>query len=271
MSGMPGRGSTLEITEPEVLYWEDFQLLFFRAHRQGEHVSLVGATGSGKSVCGIELCKIISHRRAKDGRPARVTVLADKPRDDTIMRLHTRDKWPILKKWPPNYGQEHCIVWPKGGSPSEMHKRHRAVFLPLLERVYQEGGQTVYIDEAAYFEDNPPSGLGMRGTMSQFWRAARSNKVSMISATQRPTHVSRLMWSEPSWLFIFKVEDDEDLKRVAQLSGDKQNVWRIVPRLGGHEFLCVRRQRGGSHALYVSRVSDVTYDNRDNRDKREAR
>jgi hypothetical protein len=63
------------------------------------------------------------------------------------------------------------------------------------------------------------------------------------------------------------VEDEEDLKRVAQLSGDKQSVWRIVPRLGGHEFLCVQRQRGGQHNLYVSRVTEVTRSNRDNRNK----
>jgi len=264
---MPGRAATLEITQPDVLYWEDFQLMFFRDHRQGEHVSLVGATGSGKSVCGIELCKLLAKRKAKDGRPARVAILADKPRDDTIMQLHTRYKWPIIKTWPPNYGQEHVIVWPRGGTPSEEVQRHRAVFLPLLERIYQEGGQTVYIDEAAYFEDNAPAGLGMRGTMSKFWRAARSNKVTMVAGTQRPTHVSRLMWSEPSWLFIFTVEDDEDLRRVAQLSGRKMDVWRIVPNLGGHEFLCVRRQRDGRHKLYVSRVSEVTSDKRDKRDR----
>jgi hypothetical protein len=265
---VPGRASTLEqVVEPEVLHWEEFKIMFYDSHKQGEHVSLVGATGSGKSVTGIELCKVVGRHRAKDGRPTRVAVLADKPRDDTVMRLHTKDKWPIIKTWPPSYGQEHVIIWPKGGSPSEMVKRHRAVFLPLLEQIYQEGGQTVYIDEAAYFEDTPPSGLGMRGTMSQFWRAARSNRVSMIAGTQRPTHVSRLMWSEPSWLFIFKVEDDEDLKRVAQLSGDRMSVWRTVPHLGGHEFLCVRRQRGGQHALYVSRVSGVTSDKRDKRDK----
>ena len=264
---MPGRTSTLEITEPIVLLWEDFTEMFFQGHKQGEHVSLVGATGSGKSVCGIELCKIVGSRKAKDGRPSRVTVLADKPRDDTVMRLHVKDGWPIIKKWPPSYGQEHNIVWPKAPNPSQAVRRHRAVFLPLLEQIYQEGGQTVYIDEAAYFEDKPPSGLGMGGTMGQFWRAARSNKVSMIAATQRPTRVSRLMWSEPSWLFIFKIEDGDDLRRVAELSGDKQSIWRIVPKLGGHEFLCVRRQRAGEHALYVSKVTVGTSDKRDNKDK----
>jgi len=242
--------------------------MFFESHRQGEHVSLVGATGSGKSVCAVELCKLIGRRRASDGRPSRVTILADKPRDDTLMRLHKRDGWPIIKKWPPSYGQEHVIVWPRGGTPSEETRRHKAVFQPLLDEIYVEGGQTVMVDEAAYFEDTPPSGLGMRGTMSKFWRAARSNKVTMIAGTQRPTHVSRLMWSEPSWLFIFTVEDQEDLGRVAQLSGRRQDVWRIVPKLGGHEFLCVRRQRDGRQSLIVSRVSDVTRNKRDNHAKR---
>jgi len=253
--------------DPIVLAWEDFQVMFSDAHSQGEHCSLVGATGSGKSVCGIELCKIIGKRRAKDGRPSRVVILADKPRDDTVMRLHVKDKWPIIKRWPPNYGQEHVIVWPRGGTPEQETKRHRAVFQPLLDQIYVEGGQTVYIDEAAYFEDALPAGLGMRGTMSKYWRAARSNRVSMVAGTQRPTHVSRLMWSEPSWLFIFTVEDEEDLKRVAQLSGQRISVQVIVPQLGGHEFLCVRRQRDGRSNLYVSRVSVVTSDKRDKGDR----
>lgn len=55
-------------------------------------------------------------------------------------------------------------------------------------------------------------------------------------------------------MFVFAVEDEEDLKRVAQLSGQPLAVWRVVPRLGGHEFLCIRRQRGGDRGLYVSRV-----------------
>lgn len=234
----------------QVLHWEPFKEMFRRAHKQGEHVAIVGQTGSGKSVLGLELCKVVGSRPGKDRRPARVVVLGTKPRDDTLTAL----KWPIIKKWPPAYGQEHCIVWPKGGDPDTAPARQRRVFKPLLATIYQEGGQTVCIDEAGYFEEPQPHGLGLKTVMGQFWTNARSNKLSLIAATQRPRNVTRSMWSEPSWVFVFAPDDEDDLKRVAELSGAKDAVMETAERLGPHEFLCIRRQRTHPKSLYVSKV-----------------
>ena len=234
-----------------VLPWDEFSEVFSREHKQGEHVAIVGQTGSGKSVLGLSLCQIVGARTGKDRRPSRVVVLATKPRDDTVTALG----WPTVKKWPPAYGQEHCIVWPRKGSPSTIAAQQRRVFSPLLDVIYQEGGQTVYIDEAGYFEVALPKGLGLASTMEQYWTAARANKITLIAGTQRPRHVTRSMWSEPSWVFIFPPDDEDDLKRVAELSGAKDTVLDITPQLGGHEFLCVRRQRGTGKKLYVSKVS----------------
>lgn len=238
----------------QVLPWEQFAELFRREHRQGEHVAIVGQTGSGKSVLGLSLCKVIGSRPGKDRRPARVVVLATKPRDDTIRRILPKDEWPVIKKWPPSYGQEHCIVWPRGGPPDTETARQRRVFRPLLNVIYQEGGQTVNIDEAFYFEDSPPDGLGMKGVMTKIWTNARSNKLTLIAATQRPRHVTLSMWTEPSWIMIFAPDDLDDLKRVAELSGAKDAVMELAPQLGGHEFLCIRRQRARDKQLYVSKV-----------------
>lgn len=240
-------------TDFQVLPWDQFTEMFKREHKQGEHVAIVGQTGSGKSVLGLSLCKVIGSRMGKDRRPARVVVLATKPRDDTVTALG----WPIINKWPPSYGQEHCVVWPRRGTPSDMPARQRRVFGPLLDVIYQEGGQTVYIDEAGYFEVALPKGLGLASTMEQYWTAARANKITLVAGTQRPRHVTRSMWSEPSWVFIFPPDDEDDLKRVAELSGAKDAVTEITPLLGGHEFLCVRRQRahGQGKQLYVSKVT----------------
>ncbi len=238
--------------EPDVtvLRWPAFAQVFRRGHRQGEHVAIVGQTGSGKTVLGLELCKLIGARRARNGRPASVTVLATKPRDATLSKLG----WPIVRKWPPSYGQEHSIVWPRGGPPSGRARRLAGVYRQLLDTIYHEGGQTVYIDEAAYFERPLPSGLGVAATMEEYWTSARSLKLTLIAGTQRPRHVTRSMWSEPSWVFLFPPRDRDDLKRVAELTGRSNDVLAIAPRLGGHEFLCVRQQRAGGRALYVSRV-----------------
>lgn len=234
--------------------------MFLRAHKQGEHVAIVGPNGSGKTLLGLKLCKLVGSRIAKDRRPSRVTILQYKPRDDTLKEVAD---WPVIKKWPPGYGEEHCIVWPRTSTPSEASRKHRAVFAPLLDKIYAEGGQSVYIPEAAYFERGQPAGLGMSGTMEQFWSTARSLKLTVISDTQRPRMVTILMWTEPAWLFIYRLENRDDIKRVADLSGYPDEVWQIVPRLGEHEFLCIRRQRhAGERALYVSRVSLVTRNKR---------
>jgi hypothetical protein len=241
-------------TAPIIMPWEDFQAFFARHHKQGEHVAIVAPTGGGKSVVAFELAKIVGTRKARDGRPSRVTVLGSKPnRDDTLMALH-RAGWPIITKWPPKYGQEHCIVWPRGGTLSQSSRRQRVVYVPLLDAIHSEGGQTVVIDEEAHFEEPQPEGLGLRGLMGPFWSGARSNKLTLIAATQRPRNVTRLMWSEPSWIIILRPEDQDDLKRVAELSGRKDEVLEIVQRLGGFEFLCVQRQRNGRRALIVSKV-----------------
>ena len=250
------------------MQWPDFQAMFLGAHKQGEHVAIVGVNGSGKTQLGLELCKLIGTRTGKDGRPSRVVILNFKPRDDTVSRMQTKTEWQTVKEWPPSFGEEHCVVWPRGGPPSKAARRHRAVFVPLLDTIYAEGGQTVYVPEAAYFERQQPAGLGMQGTMEQFWSTARSLKITMISDTQRPRQVTRLMWSEPKWLFIFHIHDRDDLKRVAEMSGNELGIWACVPRLGEHEFLCVRRQEG-KRGLYVSRV-DVTRDTRNRRNGREA-
>lgn len=238
--------SRVEVAAPVVLPWETFVQLFARNHKQGEHVAIVGQTGSGKSTLALELARIISHRRTTSGRPAAVVILATKPRDDTLRRLG----WPVVKEWPPKYGEEACIVWPKARRPSTAAAELRSVYGPLLDTIYHEGGQTVVIDEAADFEED----MKLGPTMRRYWRTGRSLKLTLIAGTQRPRGVSRSMWSEPSWLFIFIPHDADDLKRVAELSGRKAEVSEIVPRLGGHEFLLVRRQASGERGLYVSRV-----------------
>lgn len=240
-----------ETSDFTVIEWQKFARLFRKSHRQGEHVALVGQTGSGKSVLGLSLCKEIAKRKGDDGRPARVVVFGTKPRDDTMSSLG----WPVVKKWPPSYGQEHCVVWPKSSNPETAAAQQRRVFRPLMNTIYHEGGQTVYIDEASDFEESPPEGLGLSVQMKQYWTKARGLKLTLIAGTQRPRNVRREMWSEPSWVFIFAPDDEDDLRRVAELSGAKDEVFDICENLGGYEFLCIRRQRDmGVKRLYVSKV-----------------
>jgi energy-coupling factor transporter ATP-binding protein EcfA2 len=238
-------------SELVVLEGDDFLELFRREHRQGQHVAVVGPTESGKSTLLLELAKVKAAKTANDGRPARVTVLALKPRDRTVAALG----WPILKRWPPSYGQEHNIVWPgRGGDPETRAARQRKVVGPLLRTIFKEGGQTVVVDEEWYVETKPPEGLGLKATMQLYWTEARAMDVTLMAGTQRPTGVVRAMWSEPKWFCIFRIEDEDDLKRVGEIGGNRRELVELVQALGGHEFLVVHRPAGGTRRLYVSRL-----------------
>lgn len=251
---MPELDDSIEFT---VLPGDEFLAMFESEHEQGQAVAIEGPTGSGKSVLGFQLAEAIGNHTTPSGAPSRVTILGVKPVDKTLSDFHKRTKWPYIKNWPPSYGEERNIVWPRSrswgaGKQAQMQSK---IFESLLDEIYIEGGQTVVVDEEAYFERPLPKGLGLGPTMENFWSNARSNDITTIALTQRPRHVTLLMWSESQWLIIFKPEHQEDLEHIAKASGRRWEVMAIASQLGSHEFLCVRRTRDGEHKLYVSKVN----------------
>lgn len=230
--------------EVERYPWAEVCEYFANEHKLGEHVSVEGPTGSGKSLLSVLLLLERGKRGTRDGRPTSIVALCDKPRDDTIQIL-LRAGWPrktTLADWPPKYGEEQLVLWPVYGDPETVAKRQRAIFGPALREMFSAGGQIVYIDEAEYFSEPPPDGLAFKSILNQYWGKARASELTLFATTQRPVAVPRKMWSEPYWMFIFRPEDEDDLKRVAELSGSKQLVLDVVPTLDTHEFLMLRRR-----------------------------
>ena len=234
---------------PDRVPWRDVATMFEKEHRQGQHVGVVGPNGSGKSVLLVEFSKIRAAKKVNDGNPSRVTYLATKPRDPTLDALG----WPVIKKWPPGYGQWHTIVWPPYGDPETVVARQRNVFRPLLRQIFVEGKQTVTIDELLRFTERKPNGMDLGPVINQFLIEARSNEGSLFAGTQRPRNVVRSFWSEPVWFGIFRIHDYDDLRRVHEIGGKSEGLDVTVSELDDFEFVLIRR-RGSKRDLYISKV-----------------
>lgn len=206
----------------------------------GQHVAIIGPTGSGKSVVAIDLLEGRAERR-----DAHVIILASKRRDRSLTKLG----WPIIHSWPPDY--EHrvgrkVILWPPYGRASTA-RSNRKTFTDALDEILEEGGWTVYLDEAIYFTET----LGLRSLLDEYWNTARSSGITVVASSQGVTWVPAAMMSQQQWVIIFGLRDEETRKRAAQIAGDRHRFDPAIAQLREHEFLLVRTRTGHG---YISRV-----------------
>lgn len=203
--------------------------------RQGEHVSVIGPTGQGKSTL---LLALAEHRRY-------VLMLATKPKDATLAQLTTGPR-PYVKvaSWPPRLGPElapKVLLWPKLATPADMYRQADMVQAALAD-VYSQGGWCVGADELYYLSKK----LGCRGILELLWQHGRSLGVSMLGATQRPAHVPLELYSQATHLCLFRANDRRDRQRLADVGGevDPATIHQLCSRLRKHSFLYVNTRTG---------------------------
>lgn len=199
---------------------------------EAEHISIVGPTGSGKS----KFQTYVVDQRVKL-RGSHAMIIATKPADSTLKNM----KWPIIRKWPPEYGKhDHFILWPP--SPRNAYEARRvqveAIHTALTD-IWQENSNTIVVfDEIAYIEQE----LKLKTLIERYWREARSIGISIIATTQRPRNVTRYMWSEPSWIIAFRPDDEDEALRVGEIIGGKRIYKDALLSLERHQFIIINRK-----------------------------
>ena len=207
--------------------------------RQGEHVTLIGHTGAGKTELTLALLRTRKY----------VVFLGTKSKDDTQDALHDMGyKFFTDSKSLEVDVAPHIVIRPKFPKVNvkELKDQHREVFRETIMRAYRQGGWTIVLDEARYITEF----LGLKDEVMLCWLQGRSKGISVVANTQRPRFIPLEAYDSATHLFFWRSSDLENVRRVGELAGiNRDKVVAIVGRLQKYDVLYVDTRDG---SMYVT-------------------
>lgn len=193
--------------------------------KQGEHVTILGPTGQGKTF----LSRAILPRRDY------VISLVTKRKDERI-REFKQDGFTHRKEWTPNPPElePKILLHPEFKKDEPREREQIREFSYALNRAFDEGNWTVHVPEISYIVED----LRLERLVKRLWQQGRSLKASVIAEAQRPAWVPLAAYSMATHLFFFHNNDEVDTKRMGGLGGvDRKLVAREISLLDSHEVL----------------------------------
>jgi len=200
--------------------------------KQGEHVTLVGPTGQGKST----LIEEIEYRRKY------VIVLVTKKRDPITGKYQKRG-YKLLKSWKGVSDDVYpkVVLQPPFAKDEPKERIQREEFKFALDRIFEYGGFCTVIEEAEYMAKD----LKLDREMRRLWQQGRSLNVSVVAGTQRPAFIPVVAYSSATHLFFFRSTDEYDLQRMGGLGGmSNRTIREAVSMLQSHQILYLNTRTG---------------------------
>lgn len=225
----------MSVDAPPRVTWAEFHDELAASWAQGEHFSMIGPTGAGKTTLALGVLDIRSY----------VVALATKPRDATMDKLVKSAGWRKIPSWdrrPPIVGDKgkRLILWPPFREPEDIERQ--AVELDRAMRaMFVEGSWAVFADELFYLTRQ----LGLSRMLEMYWSQGRSVGLTLIGGTQRPAHVPLMAYDQATHLAFWRDNDETNLRRIGGLGGlDAQGIRRTVAGLPRHDVLYLNTRTG---------------------------
>lgn len=207
--------------------WREFIRQF--NWRQGEHVTLLGPTGLGKTTLALSILPI---RRF-------VVVCATKPKDPLLDQLK-REGYRVSREWPAPPIYDRVVFWPKYETMTDVFSQ-RAAFSSGLRKMFASGGWTIYVDEGSYVSEF----LRLEPELKTIWQQGRTQNISLVLAAQRPAFIPVTAYSSATHLFFWRNNDDVDLRRIGGIGGiSSKEIRSIVQQLPRYHVLYVCTRTG---------------------------
>lgn len=198
--------------------------------RDGERAFFVGHTGSGKTHLATQFITRVV--------PARLPVVVVDPKGLYPFKGWTPghgDRWELVERLPRDWERQ---------IRREKHPRHlRLILRPeymedqrknpvlneLYERVFNAGLCLIYLDEIQALVRRNFSTQSLARLVQQ----GRAQDISVWGSTLRPAEIPRFFISESDHVFTFRLRDDADRDRMAEVIGPEG---KISPGPGPHDF-----------------------------------
>lgn len=224
---------------------EDF-LDDYWTYKPGEHVTLLGPTGSGKTTLASELIRPVASRRL----PALILVI--KPKDDIAEKLFVKGlRFRKVRGWPPfpqlwsKAMPNGYVLWPRHtfdpdkDDPYLRREMRRAILAAYANKVpgKEPRGNILFADETWGLID-----LKLNREIVTVHTRGRSMGCGLWVSSQRPTYIPLTSYSQAEHLFLANDPDKKARERFREIGGiDPALVENAVLQLKQHQWLYLRR------------------------------